>query len=102
MQLKEAAANLQGDMLFKNRCPRCTLQVPCKHFSSAWELLEKVDEIIQQEPNLKLMSPKKKEEIQKALREKQSTQALLAKAGAAQLAESQMFDAQNGLNYSGS
>jgi len=71
--LKEAAANLQGDMLFKNRCPRCTLQVPCKHFSSAWELLEKVDEIIQQEPNLKLMSPKKKEEIQKALREKQST-----------------------------
>jgi hypothetical protein len=38
-----------------------------------WGHLEKVDEIIQQEPNLKLMSPKKKEEIQKALREKQST-----------------------------
>lgn len=31
-KLKDSAINLQGDLLFNNRCPKCTLFPPCKHF----------------------------------------------------------------------
>lgn len=32
--LKSSAVNLQGDLIFNNRCPICTLMPPCKHFST--------------------------------------------------------------------
>ena len=31
-KLKSSAINLQGDMIYNNRCPKCTLYPPCKHF----------------------------------------------------------------------
>ena len=33
-KLKSSAVNLQGDMIFNKRCPKCTLVPPCKHFES--------------------------------------------------------------------
>lgn len=34
-QLKLAAVNLQGDMLVNQRCPKCTLNPPCKHYENS-------------------------------------------------------------------
>lgn len=31
-KLKESAVNLQGDMIFNERCPKCTLMPPCNHY----------------------------------------------------------------------
>jgi hypothetical protein len=33
-QLQESAVNLQGDLLYNKRCPKCTLMPPCKHYES--------------------------------------------------------------------
>jgi hypothetical protein len=32
--LKDSAINLQGDLLYNNRCPKCTLYPPCKHYEN--------------------------------------------------------------------
>ena len=33
-RLHKAASNLKADMMTSNRCPLCTLILPCKHFES--------------------------------------------------------------------
>ena len=33
-ELKGHAVNLQGDLLYNRRCPKCTLIPPCKHYES--------------------------------------------------------------------
>ena len=33
-KLKDSAINLQGDLIFNQRCPKCTLIPPCKHYES--------------------------------------------------------------------
>ena len=40
-QLKKAAVNLQSELIFNNRCPKCTLVPPCKHY-------EKVEQVLQE------------------------------------------------------
>ena len=34
MKLKESAVNLQGDLIYNQRCPKCTLMTPCKHYEN--------------------------------------------------------------------
>ena len=39
-QLKHAAVNLQSDMMIlQNRCPKCTLLPPCKHYKNHTDLV---------------------------------------------------------------
>ena len=33
-KLKESAVNLQGDLIYNQRCPKCTLMPPCKHYEN--------------------------------------------------------------------
>lgn len=33
-KLKEGTVNLQGDLLYNQRCHKCTLLPPCKHYES--------------------------------------------------------------------
>ena len=33
-ELKKASVNLQGQLLTQQRCPKCTLVPPCKHYRS--------------------------------------------------------------------
>ena len=37
-RLHKAASNLKADMMSGERCPLCTLQIPCKHFESLDQL----------------------------------------------------------------
>ena len=38
-KLQESAVNLQGDMIFNMRCPKCTLLPPCKHYASSDQII---------------------------------------------------------------
>ena len=37
-RLHRAASNLKADMLVSQRCPLCTLEIPCKHFENQDQL----------------------------------------------------------------
>jgi hypothetical protein len=44
--LKDSAINLQGDLLYNNRCPKCTLFPPCKHYENQNHLLSEAQKLI--------------------------------------------------------
>jgi hypothetical protein len=58
-KLKESAVNLQGDMIFNERCPKCTLMPPCNHFKTAEEILAEAGKLVHTGSFKKHMSPKK-------------------------------------------
>ena len=58
--LKSSAVNLQGDLIFNNRCPKCTLVPPCKHFSSVEEIAAEAQRMLTQKQFKKHLSPKKR------------------------------------------
>jgi len=46
--LKTAAVNLSSDMMvMQNRCPKCTLLPPCKHYASPFDILSEGPHLIQ-------------------------------------------------------
>jgi hypothetical protein len=45
-KLKDSAINLQGDLLYNNRCPKCTLYPPCKHYQNQDHLLSEASKMI--------------------------------------------------------
>lgn len=58
-KLKESAVNLQGDMIFNQRCPLCTLHPPCKHYESAEHIVSDAQKLLQTKQFKQYMSPKK-------------------------------------------
>ncbi|CDW89160.1 UNKNOWN [Stylonychia lemnae] len=76
-QLKKAAVNLQGDMIFNQRCPKCTLQPPCKHYQSSEQIIQEGTHLIQQQQFRQHLSPKKREVILKTLRDQQRANQML-------------------------
>eukprot|EP00347_Sterkiella_histriomuscorum_P010789 403374914 len=58
-------------MIFHNRCPKCTLQPPCKHYETADQIIAEGTHIIQQPSFKQHISPKKREVIIKTLKEQQ-------------------------------
>lgn len=74
-KLKDSAVNLQGDLIFNNRCPKCTLMPPCKHYESQDELNSDASNYILSSNFKHHLSPKKRQGLMQAVRE-QSTQYL--------------------------
>jgi len=44
--LKQEAVNLQGDLIYNKRCPKCTLIPPCKHYVSQEEMVEEANKFM--------------------------------------------------------
>ena len=59
-QLQESAVNLQGDLLYNMRCPKCTLMPPCKHYGSPEDLLASARTIVASDNFKSHLSPKKR------------------------------------------
>lgn len=58
--LKSSAVNLQGDLIFNSRCPKCTLVPPCKHFQTQDEVAVEAGKMLTQRTFKKHLSPKKR------------------------------------------
>ena len=67
--LKDAAVNLQSDMLYNNRCPKCTLQPPCRHYRTVDEILHEAQNFIQSKAFKQHLSPRKRDFISKVVRD---------------------------------
>lgn len=68
-QLQDSAVNLQGDLLFNRRCPKCTLMPPCKHYQSQEELLADARNFVASDNFKSHLSPKKRQGLIMAVRE---------------------------------
>lgn len=68
-QLQDSAVNLQGDLLFNMRCPKCTLRPPCKHYQSPEDLLADARSFVASENFKSHLSPKKRQGLIMAVRE---------------------------------
>lgn len=66
--LKRKAIMLQGECLAKARCPVCTLQPPCKHYTSVDEIVSKAKHIINQPEYLQAISAVKRENLLRQLK----------------------------------
>lgn len=44
--LKRTGVQLSGEMMAKARCPKCTLQPPCKHYNTADEIVQSAWRIV--------------------------------------------------------
>lgn len=40
-RIRRSAAQVKADCIAKDRCPKCTLKLPCKHFESVQEIYKK-------------------------------------------------------------
>lgn len=65
--LKQEAVNLQGDLIYNKRCPKCTLIPPCKHYVSQEEMVEEANKFMNNTNFKKYMSPKKMQGLNKAI-----------------------------------
>ena len=45
-KLKQSAVNLQGDLIYNMRCPKCTLMPPCKHYESSESIIGDANKMI--------------------------------------------------------
>ena len=68
-RLKDSAINLQGDLLYNNRCPKCTLYPPCKHYESQEHLLSDVGNYLTSNNFKTHLSPVKRQGLMAAVRE---------------------------------
>lgn len=59
-KLKDSAINLQGDLLYNNRCYKCTLYPPCKHFESQEHLMNDASKMITSTNFKTHLSPQKR------------------------------------------
>ncbi len=58
-KLQESAVNLQGDLIFNQRCPKCTLQPPCNHYQNSEDIIQDASKLLQTKTFKQYMSPKK-------------------------------------------
>jgi hypothetical protein len=72
-QLKHAAVNLQSDMFMnQSRCPKCTLQPPCRHYGSVQEMMVTDVSHFLHKPMFKQhLSPRKRDFILRTVRDTQ-------------------------------
>lgn len=57
--LKQQAVNLQGDLIYNKRCPKCTLMPPCKHYGSQEEIVNEANKFMNNTNFKQYISPKK-------------------------------------------
>jgi len=62
---------LQSALLVQQRCPKCTLVPPCKHYNSAVEVSNDADSIINSAGFKTIMSPSKRENLLRKVKEAQ-------------------------------
>lgn len=60
-ELRKRSIMLRGTMIGQARCPKCTLQPPCKHYESPDQIMKDAPDIFQ-EPEVKLVIPPHKRE----------------------------------------
>ena len=46
---KKAACNMKADLIREDRCPKCTLKPPCKHYESAEHFFTRKTVLLSQE-----------------------------------------------------
>lgn len=68
-KLKDSAINLQGDLIFNQRCPKCTLIPPCKHYDGPDELNNDAGTYLASSNFKQHLSPRKRQGLMQAVRE---------------------------------
>ena len=68
-KLKESAVNLQGDLIYNQRCPICTLMPPCKHYQSNDQILGDAGKFLQSSSFKQHMSPRKLQGLMHAMKD---------------------------------
>ena len=66
-ELRKAAVNLQGELLVKRRCPKCTLIPPCAHYKTADKIASAAPGILSS-PKYKVISPTKRSNLLKMVK----------------------------------
>ena len=64
--LKQSAVNLQGDLIYNKRCPKCTLIPPCKHYESQEDIVNEAGKYLHTKNFKTYLSPKKLQGLNKA------------------------------------
>ena len=67
--LHQNAVNLQGDLIFNRRCPKCTLVPPCQHFSNPEQIMDEANKMIISSSFKSNISPRKIQGLMIAMRE---------------------------------
>jgi hypothetical protein len=65
--LKQSAVNLQGDLIYNKRCPKCTLIPPCKHYESQEDIVNEAGKYLHTKNFKTYLSPKKLQGLNKAV-----------------------------------
>ena len=68
-ELQGQAINLQGDLLYNRRCPKCTLIPPCKHYQSQDEIVADVKNFVSSDNFRSHLSPKKRQSLMRAAKD---------------------------------
>ena len=68
-KLQESAVNLQADLVYSQRCPKCTLQPPCKHYESPEQITMEAPAMLHSENFKRYLSPRKMKGLAMALKD---------------------------------
>jgi len=68
-KLKESAVNLQADLVYNQRCPKCTLMPPCKHYESSDHIMNEATKYLHSDNFKTYLSPRKLQGLSHALRD---------------------------------
>ena len=68
-KLQDSAVNLQGDMIYNKRCPKCTLIPPCKHYDNQEDMMVDAKSYLTSDNFKSHLSPKKRQGLILAVRE---------------------------------
>lgn len=67
--LKKSAINLQGDLIYNKRCPKCTLVPPCKHYKSINQIMNEANRMVGSKPFKNYISPRKLQSLMNTIRD---------------------------------
>lgn len=67
-ELKKAAVNLTGELMVKQRCPKCTLMPPCAHYASAAKLVNDAQRVMGSPKFKDAISPNKRSNLIKMVK----------------------------------
>lgn len=67
--LKKSAINLQGDLIYNKRCPKCTLVPPCKHYKSLNQIMNDANRMVGSKPFKNYISPRKLQSLMNTIRD---------------------------------
>ena len=73
-ELKKASVNLQGQLLVSQRCPKCTLIPPCKHYKSPGHLTNEAPRYVYSTSFKEVMHGKQRENLLHILKQQSQAQ----------------------------